>query len=99
MRAEPFSLSSEANFSPNDPRTRIELFCMNLDLLTGEGANALAADAEDAAHNHYSLNVEYVGQVPPLVDSNGNITTDFRGISMVIVRLNDLMPTDKRDRP
>ena len=97
MRAEPFSLSSEANFSPNDPRTRIELFCMNLDLLAGEGANALAADAEDAAHNHYSLNVEYVGQVPPLVDSNGNITNDFRGISMVIVRLNDLMPADLGD--
>jgi len=97
MRAEPFSLSSEANFSPNDPRTRIELFCMNLDLLAGEGANALTADAEDAAHNHYSLNVEYVGQVPPLVDSNGNITSDFRGIYMVIVRLNDLMPGDPGD--
>ena len=97
MRAEPFSLSSEANFSPNDPRTRIELFCMNLDLLAGEGANALTADAEDAAHNHYSMNVEYVGQVPPLVDSNGNITSDFRGIYMVIVRLNDLMPGDPGD--
>src|SRR2546425_8022632 len=97
MRAEPFSLNSEQNFSPNDPRTRIELFCMNLDLLAGEGANALTADAEDAAHNHYSLNVEYVGQVPPLVDSNGNITSDFRGIYMVIVRLNDLMPGDPGD--
>src|SRR5207237_3044133 len=45
MRSEPFSLNSEANFSPNDTRTRIELFCMNLDLLAGEGANALTADA------------------------------------------------------
>ncbi len=97
MRSEPFFLNSEANFSPNDPRTRIELFCMNLDLLAGEGANALTADAEDAAHNHYSLNVEYVGQVPPLVDSNGNITTDFRGIYMVVVRLSDLMPADLGD--
>src|SRR2546430_1549074 len=80
MRAEPFSLNSEANFSPNDPRTRITLFCTNLDLLSGEPANALSADAEDAAHTHYSLKVEYVGQVP-----------GFEGIYMVVLRLNDLM--------
>ena len=54
MRAEPFSLSSEANFSPNDSRTRITLFVMNLDLLAGETQNSLTADAEDAAHVHYS---------------------------------------------
>src|SRR5438270_13131936 len=64
MRAEPFSLNSEANFSPNDSRTRITLFCMNLDLLSGESANALSADAEDASHLDYPLKVEYVGQVP-----------------------------------
>jgi len=96
MRSEPFSLNSEANFSPNDPRTRIELFCMNLDMLAGEGANALTADAEDAAHNHYPLLVEYVGQVPQLID-NGNVIADFRGIYMVVVRLNDLMPPDPGD--
>jgi uncharacterized protein (DUF1800 family) len=96
MRSEPFSLNSEANFSPGDPRTRIELFCMNLDLLTGEGASALTADAEDAAHNHYPLLVEYVGQVPQLID-NGNVIADFRGIYMVVVRLNDLMPADPGD--
>src|SRR5437879_7531641 len=45
MRAEPFSLSSEANFSPNDPRTRIELFCMNLYLLDGTDENVLTARA------------------------------------------------------
>ncbi len=33
MTAEPFSLSSENIFSPNDPRTRISIFCLNLDLL------------------------------------------------------------------
>src|SRR5205814_10303390 len=69
-----------ANFSPNDPRTRITLFCMNLDLLSGESANALSADAEDAALTHYPLKVEYVGQVP-----------GFEGIYMVVMRLNDLM--------
>jgi uncharacterized protein (DUF1800 family) len=80
MRAEPFALSSAGNFSPNDPRTRITLFCTNLDLLTGEGANALSADAEDSAHTHYPLKAEYAGPVP-----------NFEGIYMVVLRLNDLM--------
>lgn len=80
MRAEPFSLSSEGNFSPNDPRTRITLFVINLDLLAGETQNSLTADAEDAAHVHYPLKVEYVGQVP-----------SFDGVYMVVMRLNDLM--------
>ena len=80
MTAEPFSLSSELNFSPNDPRTRITLFVMNLDLLAGETQNSLTADAEDAAHAHYPLKVEYVAPVP-----------NFEGIYMVVMRLNDLM--------
>src|SRR5947209_6878915 len=80
MRVEPFSLNSETLFSPNDSRTRITLFCMNLDLLAGEGANSLTADAEDAAHVHYPLKVEYAGQVP-----------NFGGIYMIVLRLNDLM--------
>src|SRR5256714_3782391 len=80
MRAEPFSLTSAGNFSRNDPRTRITLFCMNLDLLSGESANALSADAEDVAHVHYPLKVEYFGPVP-----------GFEGIYMVVMRLNDLM--------
>ena len=107
MHAEPFSLSSEGNFNAADPRTRIEIFCMNLDFLAGEMSqsgnilvgdpNALTVDAEDAAHNHYSLKVEYVAQVPPLLDSQGNITTDFRGLYMVIVRLNDSMTSNLGD--
>src|SRR2546423_1492705 len=86
MRAEPFSLNSAANFSPNDSRTRLTLFCTNLDLLSGEPANALSADAEDAAHTHYSLKVEYVGQVP-----------GFEGIYMIVLRLNDLMTSNLGD--
>src|SRR5256714_5508372 len=86
MRAEPFSLNSAANFSPNDSRTRLTLFCTNLDLLSGEPANALSADAEDAAHTHYSLKVEYVGQVP-----------GFEGIYMIVLRLNDLMTANLGD--
>jgi len=86
MTSEPFSLSAEANFSPNDPRTRVTLFVMNLDLLAGETLNSLTADAEDAAHVHYPLKVEYVGQVP-----------SFEGIYMVVMRLNDLMPGNLGD--
>ena len=86
MRAEPFSLLSEANFSPNDPRTRITLFVMNLDLLAGETENSLAVDAEDGAHVHYPLRVEYVGQVP-----------SFQGVYMVVVRLNDSMTANLGD--
>lgn len=86
MRAEPFSLNSERNFSPNDDRTRITLFCMNLDLLTGEAANALTADAEDGAHVRYPLKVEFVGQVP-----------NFAGMYMVVLRLNDLMTSNLGD--
>src|SRR5215831_10556929 len=86
MRTEPFSLSSEANFSPADPRTRITLFCTNLDFLSGESANALTADAQDAAGNIYPLKVEYVGTVP-----------NFDGIYMVVVRLNDSMSANLGD--
>src|SRR5438552_13431744 len=86
MRAEPFSLNSERNFSPNDDRTRITLFCMNLDLSLGEVANSINDDAEDVGHSHYPLKVEYVGQV-----------TNFDGIYMVVMRLNDLMASNLGD--
>jgi uncharacterized protein (DUF1800 family) len=86
MQAEPFSLSSEGNFSPADPRTRITLFCMNLDFLSGEAASALTADAQDATGTVYPLKVEYVGTVP-----------NFDGMYMVVVRLNDLMPANLGD--
>ena len=79
LTAEPFSLNAEANFNPNDPRTRVTLFCMNLDFLAGEGASALTADAQDGTGNIYPLKVEYVGTVP-----------NFDGIYMVVVRLNEV---------
>jgi uncharacterized protein (DUF1800 family) len=79
MKGEPFPLTASVPYSA-DTRTRIELFVMNLNMLAGEGLNALTADAEDAAHNRYPLTVEYVGQVP-----------SFEGISMIVLRLNDGM--------
>lgn len=98
MRSEPFRLTSEGYFSPGDARTRIELFCMNLDLLAGEGANALTVDAEDGAGKHYPLKVEYVGQVPPILNpATGELITEFRGLTMIIVRLNDAMSDNLGD--
>lgn len=46
----------------------------------------MSADAQDAAGQIYSLNVEYVGTVP-----------NFDGVYMVIVRLNDSMPANLGD--
>lgn len=43
-------------FSPGG-KTRITLFVTNLDLLKGEGANALRADAEDGRHYRYPLEI------------------------------------------
>src|SRR5215471_12695450 len=86
MRSEPFSLSSEGNFSPADPRTRITLFGTNFDFLQGEPGTALTADAQDASGAIYPLKVEYVGTVP-----------NFDGIYMVVLRLNDLMPSNVGD--
>jgi uncharacterized protein (DUF1800 family) len=86
MTAEPFTLNSAGNFNPADPRTRITLFCMNLDFLAGEPASALTVDAEDTAHTTYPLKVEYIGTVP-----------NFPGIYMIVVRLNDLMTTNLGD--
>jgi len=86
MRTEPFSLTSEGNFSPADPRTRITLFGTNFDFLQGEPATALTADAQDTAGTIYPLKVEYIGTVP-----------NFDGIYMVVLRLNDLMAANLGD--
>ncbi len=90
LKGEPFGLTSTVKFS-NDTRTRICIFAMNLELLPGEGLNAFSADAQDATGKRYPLRVEYVGAVPPALDAQGNITADFRGITMIIVRLADDM--------
>jgi len=79
MKPGPFPVTASVGFAA-DSRTRVVLYAMNLELLVGEGASAFTADAEDASHNHYSLTVEYVGQVP-----------SFEGISMIVLRLNDAM--------
>lgn len=95
LLGEPFPINSPVILNANDTRTRISLLCSNLDLLQGESVNALSADAEDAAHNHYSLKVEYVGPVPP--DPSLPPGTDFSGVYMVVLRLNDAMTSNLGD--
>jgi uncharacterized protein (DUF1800 family) len=89
FKGEPFPLTSSVKFS-SDPRTRVCIFATGLELLPGEGVNAFSAEAEDSGGVRYPLTVEYVGQVPPATDSIGT-TTDFSGITMIVVRLNDAM--------
>ena len=76
-RSEPFPLNEPVLFGA-EGRTRIMLFATNLNLNAGETAAAVTADAEDAAHTHYPLIVEYVGSVP-----------DYSWMTSVVMRLND----------
>ena len=89
LKGEPFATTSTVKFS-NDTRTRVAIFAMNLNLLAGEIVNgnptSFTADAEDASHIHYSLNVEYVDKVP-----------GFAGIYMIVLRLNDNMTNNLGD--
>jgi uncharacterized protein (DUF1800 family) len=77
MKPEPFPLSASVRFG-SDSRTRIAIFARNLELLSGEGANAFTSDVQDGTGKLYPLSVEYMGQVPA-----------YPGITMLIVRLAD----------
>jgi uncharacterized protein (DUF1800 family) len=89
MRPGPFNITTAPVFGV-DSRTRVVIFGMNMNLLAGEIANgnptSFSADAEDAAHVHYPLNVEYVSPVP-----------GFAGTYMIILRLNDAMVSNLGD--
>ena len=60
---DPFSLTSPLNLG-TDKRTRIALFCTNLDLLSGESISVVTARAVSSFGVIYDLPVEYVGKVP-----------------------------------
>ncbi|HEV7747051.1 MAG TPA: DUF1800 domain-containing protein [Pyrinomonadaceae bacterium] len=77
FKGEPFPLTATVPFSA-DTRTRICIFAMDLELLSGEGKNAFTADVQDSAGKLYALRIEFMGQVP-----------GFPGITMFIVRLAD----------
>lgn len=77
---EPFPLTQRFAFS-QDARTRVMLFALNLELQPGEEpSSVITADAEDAAHRHYALKVEYAGKVP-----------GQERLTQLILRLNDEM--------
>ncbi|MBD0326399.1 MAG: carboxypeptidase regulatory-like domain-containing protein, partial [Pyrinomonadaceae bacterium] len=59
---EPFSLASPYAWS-TDRRTRVMLFALNLSLQSGEDLSVVTADAEDAGHRRYNLQVEHVGPI------------------------------------
>jgi uncharacterized protein (DUF1800 family) len=77
---DPFPLTTPGFTAGADTRTRVMFFVLNLDLLAGEGANALTADAEDGAGRKYVLAVESVRSVP-----------GFGAVQQVVVRLSDDM--------
>jgi len=60
---DPFPLTTVNNFSL-DQRTRIILFAVGSELMPGDDASAITAEAEDVGHRIYQLRVEYVGKVP-----------------------------------
>lgn len=74
---DPFPLLTTHNFSA-DQRTRIVLFAVNLELMAGEDASVVTAQAEDAARNFHPLQVEYVGKVP-----------NFDWLTQVVIKLTD----------
>ncbi|MBD0371977.1 MAG: DUF1800 family protein, partial [Pyrinomonadaceae bacterium] len=79
LQREPFSPRQRLQIG-TDNHTHIILFAMNTGLLQGEGANAVTADAEDAAHNVYPLKVVMITPV-----------SGYEWMSEVVLRLSDQM--------
>jgi uncharacterized protein (DUF1800 family) len=77
---DPFPLTTPGYTAGADTRTRIMFFVLHLDLLAGEGANALTADAEDSTGRKYVFVVEHVLSVP-----------GFEALKQVTVRLGEDM--------
>lgn len=72
---EPFSLTTTL-LTEGRNRTRIIVFATDLNLLPGEGIEALVAEAEDAQHVSHPLRVEFVSTLPELPN-----------LSQVVIRL------------
>jgi hypothetical protein len=76
---EPFSPFSQHNFS-SDGRTRVSLFCLNLELAPNESISAVTVQAEDSQHRTYQLPVEAVQRTP-----------GFPWLTTVVVKLPDAL--------
>jgi hypothetical protein len=74
---DPFAVINDLNFSL-DQRTRLALFATGLNLLPGEDASSVTAEAEDPQQRTYALQVEYVGKVP-----------GFDWLTQIVVKLPD----------
>lgn len=77
LMRDPLPFRTSYNFS-SDERTRITFFAAGLELLAGENASIITAQAEDSQRNVYPLTIEHVGQVP-----------NFSWLSQVTLRLPD----------
>jgi carboxypeptidase family protein/concanavalin A-like lectin/glucanase superfamily protein len=97
---EPFPLDSLISWSP-DRRTRIVLFALNLQLPASEDPADVAADAEDAFHQHHRLRVEDIGPVPGEEWLNAvtlRLSDDLIDVGDVLVRLSYQGRTSNRVR-
>jgi beta-glucanase (GH16 family) len=74
---EPFTVTSTNNFSV-DHHSRVMLLVANIDLLPGDDASVVTAEAQDGQGNSFPLTVENVVKVP-----------SFEWITQVVVRLPD----------
>jgi beta-glucanase (GH16 family) len=77
LTSHPFHFTNPNNFS-GDQRTRLSLLVANIDLLPGDQASIVSAQAKDAQNNTFVLPVEAVVKVP-----------NFNWLTQVIVRLPD----------
>jgi uncharacterized protein (DUF1800 family) len=104
FRSEPFPVVSPINWNADksntrDQQTRVMLFAMSLDLLPGEGASALSADAQDGAGRIYPLKVEaltnpkYVRLQPAPGNPNLQVPTEVTQswLYAITLRLDDSM--------
>ena len=101
--SEPFPVNAPFDWAAvkpgSDRRTRLTLFAMNLGFLSGEGVNALTADASDASGRVYPLKVEFVGKpkyvqlAPAPGNPNLQIPTEIQQewLYAIVLRLNDEM--------
>ncbi|MGH9882623.1 MAG: glycoside hydrolase family 16 protein [Pyrinomonadaceae bacterium] len=79
LTRDPFTVLSTRNFS-QDHRTRVMLLVANIDLLPGDGASVVTAQAQDPQGNIIPLTVENVVKVP-----------QFEWLTQVIIKLPDAL--------
>ncbi|HVQ38730.1 MAG TPA: hypothetical protein VMS31_14425 [Pyrinomonadaceae bacterium] len=76
----PFPVEMESGVG-GERRTRVMLFAANVELLSGEGTEAVTVQAEDPLHQSYALPVEFVGKVP-----------NYDLLTQLVVQLPEVVP-------